>query len=221
MSNVSRLWSAASVFFCLVTSVSGIAAHAQALPETPLQRQLDRIDLGVAAIGQITKDVSGKNYLNESITQRASTTVGVLVTLRYTKSPFMGFEGNFSQARYTENFSGHVIGGAQTKASEYSLGYVAHLPNPLGFGVRPFGSAGVGTIAFRPTSGGGQGLPSQYRMGYYYNVGLDDDILSKHFGLRLSLRQVFYKAPDFGQNYLTIQQHTNTLEPSIGFYLKF
>jgi opacity protein-like surface antigen len=188
MSNVSRLWCAASVFFCLVTSVSGIAAHAQALPETPLQRQLDRIDLGVAAIGQITKDVSGKNYLNESITQRASTTVGVLVTLRYTKSPFMGFEGNFSQARYTENFSGHVIGGAQTKASEYSLGYVAHLPNPLGFGVRPFGSAGVGTIAFRPTSGGGQGLPSQYRMGYYYNVGLDDDILSKHFGLRLSLR---------------------------------
>src|ERR1700738_4771258 len=140
MLNVSRLWSAASVFFCLVTSVSGVAAHAQAIPETPLQRQLDRIDLGVTAVGQITKNVSGT---------------------------------------YTENFSSIIIGGAQTKANEYSLGYVAHLPNPLGFGVRPFGAAGVGTIGFHPTSGGGQGLPSQYRMGYYYNVGLDDDILSK------------------------------------------
>src|ERR1700738_803162 len=122
MLNVSRLWSAASVFFCLVTSVSGVAAHAQAIPETPLQRQLDRIDLGVTAMGQITKSVSGTNYLNQPLTQNASTTVGVLATLRYTKSPFIGFEANFSQARYTENFSRYINGGAQTKANEYSLG---------------------------------------------------------------------------------------------------
>src|ERR1700730_13063313 len=109
MLNVSRLWSAASVFFCLVTSVSGVAAHAQAIPETPLQRQLDRIDLGVTAVGQITKNVSGTNTANVPINQGASTTVGVLVTLRYTKSPFMGFEGNFSQARYTEHFSSIII----------------------------------------------------------------------------------------------------------------
>lgn len=35
------------------------------------------------------------------------------------------------------------------------------------------------------------------------------------------MREVFYKAPDFGQNYLTINQQATTFEPSVGFYLKF
>ena len=34
-------------------------------------------------------------------------------------------------------------------------------------------------------------------------------------------RQVFFKAPDFLTNYLTIQQHTTTYEPGIGFFLRF
>jgi len=219
MLNVSRPWSVVSALLSLVTCLSAPAAHAQAIPETPLQRQLDRIDLGVTAMGQITKSVSGTNYLNQSLTQNASTTVGVLATLRYTKSNFVGFEANFSQARYTENFSRYINGGAQTKANEYSLGYVAHLPSLLG--TKPFAAVGAGTMGFHPTAGGGQGLPFQYRAGYYYNVGIDNSLLSKHFGLRLSLRQVFFKAPDFGQNYLTIQKQTNTLEPTVGFYLKF
>ena len=221
MSNVSRPRFIASALLCLTTCFAATAVHAQAIPETMLQRQLSRIDLGVTAIGQITKDVSGTNYLNVPLNQKASTTVGVLVTLRYVKSPFLGFEANYSQARYTENFSSYIIGGAQTKASEYSLGYVAHTPGSF-FGFKPFAAAGAGSLAFRPTAGGGQGLPTQARMVYYYNVGVDDDALfSKHFGVRVHLRQAFFKAPDFGQNYLTIQQRTSTLEPGIGFYLKF
>jgi hypothetical protein len=35
------------------------------------------------------------------------------------------------------------------------------------------------------------------------------------------MRQAFFKAPDFLTNYLTINQRTSTLEPGIGFYLKF
>jgi hypothetical protein len=223
MLNVSRPWSASSLFLCLClifTCLAARTARAQAAPiVTPLERHLSRLDLGVTAIGQITGDVSGKNYLNTNLTQKASTTVGVLVSLRYIKSPFIGFEANYAQARYTENYSAYIIGGAQTKASEYSLGYVAHLPSILG--LQPFAAVGAGSIAFRPTAGGGQGLPAQARMAYYYNVGVDQSLLSKHFGIRASLRQAFFKAPDFGQNYLTINQRTSTLEPAIGFYLKF
>jgi hypothetical protein len=58
-------------------------------------------------------------------------------------------------------------------------------------------------------------------MTYYYAVGAEKSVLSPHFGLRVQLRQTFFKAPDFGQNYLTIQQHTWTFEPGAGFYLKF
>ncbi|MCU1320588.1 MAG: hypothetical protein JWM43_237 [Acidobacteriaceae bacterium] len=219
MLNVSRPWSIAIALLCLSLSYS--AARGQALPETALQHQLSRVDLGVTAVGQITGDVAGTEQRSQTpITLKASTTVGFLATLRYVKSPLVGFEANYMQARYTENFS-NIAGGVQTKASEYSLGYVVHTPSSY-FGFKPFAAVGAGTTAFRPTAGGGQGLSAQARMTYYYNVGLDDDALfSKHFGVRVHLRQAFYKAPDFGQNYLTIQKRTSTLEPGIGFYLRF
>jgi len=218
MLNLSRPWSVSSLFLCVITCLAAPAARAQAAPETTLQRHLSRLDLGVTAIGQITGDVSGTNYLNQPLTEKASTTVGVLVSLRYIKSPLVGLEANYSQARYTENFSQYIFGGAQTKASEYSLGWVFHAPTF--FGVQPFAAVGAGSLAFRPTAGGGQGLPTQARAAYYYNVGVDKSVFT-HIGLRASLRQVFFKAPDFGQNYLTINQRTNTLEPTIGFYLKY
>lgn len=225
MLNLSRPWSVRNLFFCLslIASVSASTAHAQA-PQTEWDRQLDRLELGATAIGIITPGVSGTNTLNPPnqmhITQDGSTTVGVLGTLRYTKSPLIGLEGNYSFARYTENFSAYIIGGAQTRVNEYSLGWVFHLPNL--FTTQPYVSLGAGTTAFHPTGGGGQGLPFQYRATYYYNVGLDKALFgSKSFGARIAMREVFFKAPDFGQNYLTINQHATTFEPSLGFYLKF
>lgn len=225
MLNVSRPWSVRNLFFCLslITCVSASTAHAQT-PETGLQRQLDRMELGGVAIGIITPEVSGTNTLNPPnqmhITQDGSQTVGVLGTLRYTKSPLIGLEGNYSFARYTENFSAYIIGGAQTRVNEYSLGWVFHLHDL--FTTQPFVSLGAGTTAFHPTAGGGQGLPFQYRATYYYNIGLDKALFgSKSFGARVAVREVFFKAPDFGQNYLTIDQHATTFEPSLGFYLKF
>jgi hypothetical protein len=225
MLNVSRPWSVRNLFFCLslIACVSASTVRAQT-PETPFQRQLDRLELGGVAIGIITKGVSGTNTLNPPnqmmVTQNGSTTVGVLGTIRYTKSPMIGLEGNYSFARYTENFSSYIIGGAQTRVNEYSLGWVFHLPTVIG--LQPLISLGAGTTGFHPTAGGGQGLPFQYRANYYYNVEVDKALFgSKNFGARLALRQTFFKAPDFGQNYLTINQHTSTFEPGIGFYLKF
>jgi hypothetical protein len=205
------------LLLCLLSCAASVA-RAQAAPETTLHRNFTRLELGVTAIGTLTKDVAGTNYLNIPVSQKASTTVGVQVILRYTKSPWIGFEGNYTQARFTENFGNYLIGGVQTKANEYSLGYVVH-PRQV-FGLDPFVALGVGTTAFTPTAGGGQGLSEQARMTYYYNVGVDK-LLTKHFGARISARQTFYKAPDFGQNYITINKQTNTFEPSIGFYLKY
>ena len=42
-----------------------------------------------------------------------------------------------------------------------------------------------------------------------------------HVGLRAQVRQAFFLAPDFGQNYLTIKQRTSSFEPAIGIYLHF
>lgn len=212
-----------SVFRCLFRSTLLLcltgSSYALGQVVSPLERQLNRVELGLSGIGEFTGNSSGTNYLKEPITQKPSTTLGALINIRYTKSPLAGLEFNYGYARFTQNYSMHVIGGAQTNATEYTVGYLVHGPDLLG--LHTFASGGAGTIAFRPTPGGGQGLPAQGRLAFYYNVGAEQEVISPHFGLRVQVRQLFYKAPDFGQNYLTINQRTSTFEPGVGFYLHF
>ena len=212
-------------FFSLLGVLVSVNAPAQQV--TFVARQLSRLDVGVGGAAVFTKSVSGANYQNQQVQLDASTTLGALVQVRYTKSPLLGAEFNYSYARFTENFSGSPFGttastptpfGVQTNASEYTVGYVAHLPSLFGF--QPFAGAGAGATAFKPTPLGGQSLPERARASYYYDVGVEDQF-SRYFGIRAQFRQVFYKAPDFGQNYLAINQQTITTEPTVGFYIKF
>lgn len=205
--------------FCLLSGLLVSSASAQV---TATARQLHRLDLGVSGVGEITKSVEGTNYQGVDLTQRASTTLGALVTIRYTRSPLIGAEFNYGYARYTENFlstPSYITGGAQTNASEATVGYVLHGPSLLG--LQTFGSVGGGAIIFHPTAGGGQGLPERARFAPYYSVGVEEPLFSSHFGIRAQFRQIFFTAPDFDQNYLTLNKRTFTTEPGIGFYLHF
>lgn len=227
MSIVSRPLRVASLVFCLFATIATHTARAQATSGNPtLDKQLSRLDLAVNGFGSFTKNVAGTNYLGTNINQKAGSTVGVLITLRYTKSPYLGGEFNYTYARYTQRFTqtsnGNDIyfpGGVQANASEYSLGYVVHPPHLL-LSAKPFVSAGLGSTAFRPTTYGGQGLLTQARMTYYYSAGLEKE-LTPHFGLRAQIRQTFFKAPDFGQNLLTLQKQTWTIEPGFGLVIHF
>ena len=227
MLNVSRPSWVRSVLFCLLVTVAGSTAKAQTASENPaLDRQLSRIDLGVTAAGIFNKDSNGTAIVNArptAVNLSPGQTAGAVVTLRYVVSPLLGFEGNYGYARYTDTFTPfgtQATVGVQQNASEYTLGYVAHTRKQY-FGLTPFASAGLGTIAFRPTPGGGEGLPKQARAAYYFSIGAETTVLSPHFGIRAQYRQVFFKAPDFETNYLTIQQHTTTYEPGFGFFLRF
>jgi|UPI00047C5D9B opacity protein-like surface antigen len=235
MSIVSRPLRVWSLVFCLFAALGASSASAQATGGNPtLDKHLSRIDLGISGIGSLTKDVSGINNLGVKIDQVPSSTLGALVTVRYTKSPYMGLEFNYTYARYTQKFRCNTgtqnfpctpgadiyfPGGVQNNASEYSFGYVIHPPHEF-FGAKPFISLGAGTTAFRPTTRGGQGLHSRARMTYFYAAGLEKE-LTPHFALRAQFRQAFFKAPDFGENLLTIQQHTWTIEPGVGFVIHF
>ncbi len=204
-------------------------AGAQAQTISTLARQLNRIDVGLSGIGQFRSNATGTNYQDTSITQSATSGFGGLVQVRYTKSLLVGAEFNYTIVRYSENYNSnsttaqpnpiqYIPGGVQTSASEYTFGYVAHAPSF--FGLRPFGSVGVGSTEFSPTTYGGQGLPARARLTYYYGIGVDASVLP-HIGIRAQYRQPFFKAPDFGQNYLTINQRTSAVEPAIGIYLHF
>ncbi|QHN04953.1 outer membrane beta-barrel protein [Granulicella sp. WH15] len=195
-------------------------------PQGPLGRQLDRVDFGIIGIGSLTKSTTGPitvttapNYPS-SLTLTPSNTVGVMLNVRYIAKPWVGFEFNYTYARYTENYSYNPPGPIQANATEYSLGYVAHPQHVIAGVLHPFFGGGAGSTAFRPTVGGGQGLPVQARATYYYNVGVEAPVGS-HFGLRAQFRQAFFLAPDFGQNYLTNLKRTDTIEPGAGFYLHF
>lgn len=199
-------------------------------PVTMAQKQLSRIDLGVSGAGEFNRNVSGpivatgSGNTGQIVGVSPSTTLGALVTVRYIAKPYLGLEFNYGYARYTENFS-NVPGnlpnlGVQTKVNEYTVGYVITPPYPI-FGFQPFVSVGAGSMAFKPTPRGGVGLSTQARADYYYSGGIQQEYFSSHFGLRAAFRQNFFIAPDFGQNYLTIKQRTSTIEPTIGFYLKF
>ena len=232
MLNVRRSSCVWTFLLCSLATLAATTAKAQESQHPTRDRQLDRVDLAISGVGQLNRDSSGTATVNAvptTVTLVPSNTVAVLVTLRYTKSPFLGLEFNYGHARYDENFAPFGIlpppgqpplsAGVQQDTSEYTVGYVAHL-HPL-FGVKPFASAGLGTLAFRPTPGGGEGLINQARAVYYYSVGAEQNIFASHFGIRVQIRQAFFKAPDFEQNYLTIQQHTSTFEPGIGFFLHF
>lgn len=217
-----------------VTPVSALAGlfvvAGSAFGQTKLQRQLSKIDLGVQAVGEFSSDASGPvtipaNNQGQIVTLSPSSTVGALVTIRYAAKPYLGAEFNGGYSRYTENLSNATTGtqqpsAIQTQADEFTLGYLVTPPFTI-LGVRPFASVGVGGLRFAPTRGGGEGAPSQGRLAEYYNLGIQKDIVSDVLGVRVGFRQLFYTAPDFFQNYLTINKRASTSEPMFGLYLRF
>jgi hypothetical protein len=215
----------AVLFACTVASTSALAQTDAGLPETSLQKQLHKLDLGISGVGIYNTTVSGPvsspvaNQGSSTVTQYGSNTAGAIVTIRYVAKPYVGFEFNYGYARYTENYS-VAPSQIQTKATEYTFGYLATPPHPI-FGLQPYLGAGAGTQAFKPTAHGGQGAPEQARATYYYTAGIQKALGEGHFGLRAGFRELFFIDPDFGQNYLTITKRANTYEPQVGFFLRY
>ena len=209
-------------FFAVCLSLFAVAGAAA---QTKLDRQLSYFDLGVQGVGQFTSSTSGTITLPGAfdngavVTQRASTTLGALVTLRYTPRPYFGVELNGGYARYTEDYSVNPL-QIQTEANEFTFGYVVTPPYTV-FGLKPFASAGGGAVRFAPTAGGGEESYTEGRPALYYNLGVQKDVYGSHLGLRLGFRQLFFTAPDFQENYLAINKRVSTAEPMIGFYLHY
>lgn len=225
-----------AAFAAVAAAQSDTQAGTSSVPLTPLEKQLSRVDFSISGMGDFTKNTTGPNELNGlALKDAPGSTLGALATIRYTRSPYLGFEFNYTYSRFVQNFSGtnveppargstsnttapYVL-GIQATISEFSGGYVAHTPKILGIGT--FVAVGAGSTEFRPTIGGGQSFLTQARATYYYNVGAETPIANSHFGARLSFRQAFYLAPDFQTNYLRTHQRTFTTEPTFGFFVHF
>jgi hypothetical protein len=216
----------------LVLSWSPVTASAQT-ENTALNKQLGRIDLGLMGIGLFSNTDNGTNNQKtntpgEPLKTQPSNSFNVFGQIGYTASKWVGLQFNYVHGRYTYNFNylapvpqGAPIAtyeGVQTNADEYSFGYLAH-PHPTRY-LKPFVSAGIGSISFAPTAGGGNGLKPQGRMVYFYSAGADAPFNS-NFGFRAQFRETFYLHPDYETTYLRDLTRSHTLEPAIGFYLRF
>lgn len=192
---------------------------------TGFASHFSKLDATFSGIANFTQSSSGNNpSTGYKISQSASGASGGMLTMRYTRSPWFGLEGNYKFTRVTEHYTNVQFitpsdFSAQTNVSEITFGYVAHIPSFLNF--KPFASAGVGTTVFKPTYKGGQSLPTQARMTTYVGAGVDDPIFTPHIGLRFQVRGLFYKAPDFGTTYLVTNARTISWEPALGIYFHF
>lgn len=223
-----RLITLGALLLTLVASSLSASAQATTAPSS-FEKFIGHIDLGVSGMGQFTNTTSGLNYLHQQVALEPSNTLGALVEIRYIASPRIGVVYNYTYARYVDNYvitntsaspintSGQIL-GVQTRVNEYTLGYVGHFGDL--FGLQPFISAGGGVLAFRPTPGGGLGLPGESRGMYYGAVGVEK-LVTEHFGIRAQYRQIFFGAPDFNTNYLANGARSYTVEPSAGFYIHF
>ena len=223
-------------FLLLLPIVTPALSRAQDAQPTVSRtgRFFSHFDLGVSGVAFLTKDVNGTVTgagagTPYPVTQSASSAAGVLATIRVQKSAWKGGEFNYGYGRTTQSYTccntnattGASAGpfASQAKVNEYTVGYLAR-PDRTILGFKPYVSGGLGVMAFGPTAYGGQSLQPQARMTYYYSVG-GEEMLTQSFGVRFGLRQLFYKAPDFDQNYLRIKKTTFTVEPQIGIFYHF
>lgn len=215
-------------FGCMLPN-AGAQADPGAAPQTRLDKFASHFDLAASGIGEFDTSVSGRvmNSVSPSTQtlsqQQYRVVAGAMGTLRAQRSPWVGGEFNYRWAKYTYtfNFTDPSLNFyTQNTANEFTLGYIAH-PNRELLGLKPFLGAGAGTVEFKPSRSSGSGLPVQARAAYYYTVGGDKPIYGDTFGLRVGFRQVFYLAPDFGQNYLLIKKEAISSEPTLGLYVHF
>jgi hypothetical protein len=211
-----------AAFLCLMAG-----AHAQSTStQTPFERQMSHVDLALGVPYETTASSAGRN-----VSQTVSSAAGFIGTIRYTHSPYIGAEMIYKRSRETQTFSylaytspttpptGAQL-GVEDSVEEIAWGYVAH-PDYTFAGIKPFGGVGLGSVEFKPTKNGGEGLARQFRADYYWNAGADYAILGSRWGVRLQVRQIFFIAPDFQQNYLVSGSRTSSLEPSFAFTVRF
>src|SRR5580698_8465377 len=99
MLNVPRPSCVRTLLLCLLATLAATTLTAQESSQHPgLDKQLSRIDLGISGVGQLNKDSNGTAIVETvptAVNLSPGNTVGVLLTLRYIKSPFIGGEFNY------------------------------------------------------------------------------------------------------------------------------
>lgn len=197
-----------AIFLFTLFSVS----LALALPALA-QKSMRGIDASVNAFGQFTGTKSGNG-----VTDRPNRSTGLLISVRQSFKPWLGYEVNWSYTRFSEAYSTYPF-SVQNNLHEFTAAYLVEAPRVLFF--QPFATVGSGLLFFLPTTVGGQKQELQTRTPLLYEVGVNLPLVTSHFGARIEYRGLLYKTPDFGNPRFVTGTRRQTSEPTAGIYLRF
>lgn len=198
------------VLFCtaLFWFAAGFTVQARA------QGVLKNSEVSLGAFWQRTPSVTGND-----VTVDATRSIGFQGAFRHSYHWWLGYEGSYDWARYSEHYSAAPPYAVQHNMHEFGASYLISGTSILGF--RPFALGGISAVVFSPTNNGGQRVSWQGEPGINFGAGVERALLTSHFGVRLQYRGVYYKTPDFGEPQLKSDKYRLTSEPMAGLYLRF
>jgi opacity protein-like surface antigen len=198
----------------LILGIAAVVALASATPGFAQVEQPSRIIL--QGTGLVTKKSIDQTPSNE-----ASKSGGLLVGYSYQFSRWFEVEGDYGYSRNTQNFV--TVGGpssVQADLHEATGVLVAHIPIRVER-VQIYGLGGGGAVTFNPTDKYiVTGADRQTRGAFVYGGGANFRV-TNHFGVRAEYRGLLYKVPDFTIDSLNPDKFTHLAQPSAGFVFRF
>lgn len=183
-------------------------------PQASAQSALKNSEISLGAFWQRTPSVTGNGMSVD-----ATRSIGFQAAFRHSYHWWLGYEGSYNWARYSEHYSSARPFAVQHNMHEFGASYLINGTSVLGF--RPFALGGISAVVFSPTLNGGQNVSWQGEPGINFGAGVEHALLTSHFGVRLQYRGVYYKTPDFGEPQLKSDKYRLTSEPMAGLYLRF
>ena len=217
-----------------------MARGQQALKPSRYARGSEGVELSVGTFAQVTGSrnpgsttSTGSSVVSEQMSQSTTPSVGVLLSVRQSFGPWLGYTANAGYTRFTENYTSGVVqtspsappfasfarGSIGTHAVELTGSYLVHARRGR---YTPFAQLGGGMLVFVPTATN-QPVSYVYRGTGLFGVGLSYRVTPR-VELRAEYRGLFFKSPDFryGQGGAVpdpavpvTQRYTVTQEPTL------
>jgi len=209
-----RFFASRSLFSAARLAVFALAGAALVAPAAQAQNILKNTSASVSGFAQFTESTNG-----DGINVNPTKSAGAQAAFRKSYHWWLGWEASYNYTRFADYYSGQSY-SYQHNMHDFGGSYLVQAP--VGFlGIKPFVLAGVSAVVFSPSLNGGQNVSWQARTGANFAGGIDKALLTDHFGLRLQYRGVFYKTPDYGEEYLKTGTSRLTSEPMAGLFVKF
>ena len=181
--------------------------------------QEGRADIAVSGMGVFTKDSSG-NGIDQAVTNSG----GILGSFRFRIRRHDAIELNYGHTRNSQiytNGTAFTFQEQQANVHELTAAYVYQFNRRKK--LDPFVLGGGGLLLFRPVTASTHSLadPQNETQGtILFGLGANYR-LTDALGVRVQLRGLMYKSPDFGVAAASTGAWALTGEPSIGLTLRF